>query len=354
MDQALTPNLNPSTSKSKAWQMTQATVDNSLLFIKFLVEHEGVDINGADYDGFAPEGCHYWAEHLRVPVIIAATLERFEIAIYLIERGAQVNARTPKTKETLLHKAAEKGNLEFLNHVLQLSGIEIDPLDSNGETPAVKATRANNRNAVETLLQHGASENIPLPIAVELGCTEIVRVLLDNGADPEQIGQGGRPLLYGAVQAGNGPLVEELLWAGAHDDPATRAYCPALTAAASQGQHSLVQRLLTKGWSPDGDGLDDEHLPPLHTALQYGFTSVATVLLKKGADVNMFDANGIPVVFYAAEFGNMDILEILKDRGADLGINVNGVTAEQKAAERGRTEAVDFFRREVHGPPNAH
>jgi ankyrin repeat protein len=357
MDQALMMNFNPSSNarQSIAWQMTKATVDNSLVFVKYLVDQQGVDVNGADYNGFAPDAeCRYWAENLRAPVIVAATLERFEIAIYLIERGARVDARTPTSHETLLHKAAEKGNFAFLNHVLKLPGIEIDPLDSRMETPAVKATRFNHLSAVEALIRHGASENIPLPVAVAMGRTAIVRLLLETGADPEQIGQGGRPLLYVAATQGNESVVEVLLEAGAHEDPVTRAYCPAMTAATTQGSHHIVQRLLSRGWSPDGDGLDRDHLPPLHTALKYGYTIVATILINNGADVNMLDADGIPVVFYAAELGNVEILTLLQSRGADLNININGVTAQQKAAERGRREAVRFFRRAGRRSPDAH
>ncbi|CAG9986416.1 unnamed protein product [Clonostachys byssicola] len=354
---ALIQNFNHSANvrHTIAWQMTRATIDDSLVFVRYLVEQKGVDVNGADYHGFAPDDeSRYWAEHLRVPVIIAATLERFDIAIYLLENGAQVNERTPRTNDTLLHKAAEKGNLAFLNYVLQLPGLEIDPLNANMETPVMRATRGNHLSAVETLLEHGASEHIPLPIAVEMGRTAIVRLLLNHGADPEQLSQSGRPVLYVAASRGNTSVVEALLEAGAHEDPATRANCPAMTAAATQGQHGIIQRLLAKGWSPDGDGLDRDHLPPLHTALQFGYSIVATILLKNGADVNMLDGNGIPVVFYAAEFGNVEILTLLQSLGADLNININGVTAQQRAAERGRREAVRFFRRVGIQTPDAH
>ncbi|VUC31974.1 unnamed protein product [Clonostachys rosea] len=348
MYQTLMQSSNPSAiiGGSKAWQMTQAALDNDFLLVKYLIEDQRLDVNGADYDGSAPDSCRYLAEQLRVPVIIATTLERFEIATYLLEKGAHVNARTPKTKETLLHKAAEKGNLAFLNLVLELPGIEIDPLDSKCETPAVKAVRTNQLEAVQILLQHGASANIPLPMSVELGRTPFVEVLLDHGADPEQTGHDERPILYIAAQRGNTLIVQALLEAGAHDDPASRACCPALAAAASQGQNLSVQLLLARGWNPDGDGPDAEHLPPLHTALKHGHTHVATHLLKKGADVNMLDASGIPPVFYAAEQGSVLGLNLLKDRGADMHINVNGVTAIQKAKKGGNRHAVRFLRRD--------
>ena len=68
--------------------------------------------------------------------------------------------------------------------------------------------------------------------------------------------------------------------------------------------------------------------------------SVADLLLKRGAQVDLQDSNGTTALLEAAQRGHVQVMDLLLKRGAEVGLaNNDGVTALTAAMRLGKTEA---------------
>ncbi|MFI5720579.1 ankyrin repeat domain-containing protein [Nocardia sp. NPDC051750] len=148
------------------------------------------------------------------------------------------------------------------------AGAPPDETNERGSTPLYQAAVNGSTELVRLLLRHGADPNrpsdpieegLPLCAAACWNHAGVVSALLAGGADPdlpepphpEQRGPGTSPLLWAA---GNGHLetVDLLLAAGADPNiPGTP-----LTRAARRGCYGIVRSLLAHGAEPDH--ADDE------------------------------------------------------------------------------------------------
>lgn len=122
------------------------------------------------------------------PLLVTATAS-VDNELDLIER-----------EETHLHLACKKKCLEEVVRILHQDTGARDVLNyqnSLGETALFLAVKSKSKELVELLLQHGADPNVqkftdeaPIHRACLLGLEDIVRALLDSGADPTLIFKG--------------------------------------------------------------------------------------------------------------------------------------------------------------------
>jgi ankyrin repeat protein len=91
----------------------------------------------------------------------------------------------------------------------------------------------------------------PLLAAVRTGSIEMVRLLLDRGADPNRDTAVWRTPLALATYEGNRPMVELLLDRGAAANPERKRHESAIEMAAWYGHPELVALLLERGADPD-------------------------------------------------------------------------------------------------------
>ena len=85
---------------------------------------------------------------------------------------------------------------------------------------------------------------------------------------------------------------------------------------------------------------------PLHYAASEGHTAIATLLVDKGADVNVIDnLTGSTPLHFASRGGYIAIATLLVEIGADLNAkdNICGLTPLHMAAEKGHTEVVKLL-----------
>ena len=169
-----------------------------------------------------------------------------KIALVLIRKGANVNARRPERLDTPLQFAS---NAEVAR-VLIDHGAEIEALDWSGRTPLHWAAQFGLVDVADLLIQNGAGvdpqENdgsTPLHWAAREGHHEVVRLLLAHGAKPDVKDHESRTPLHFAAWRGKLQAVEELLRAGANPGIRDKSGKTPLHEARATGRREIMERL---------------------------------------------------------------------------------------------------------------
>ena len=204
---------------------------------------------------------------------------------------------------------------------------------------------------VRLLLENGADVNAkselsgrtPLMSAAGIdGKTEIVRLLLENGADVNAADHYGHTALMIAMEGINDSgnqtetVVKLLLEKGADVNAKNKAGNTALHSAAENGfsdyathdgrVEAVVKLLLEKG--ADVNAKANDGGTALMEAAGNGQTGTVKLLLGKGADVNAKANSGMTALMEAASYGPIEIIKLLLENGADVNAkNDSGKTA---------------------------
>ena len=123
------------------------------------------------------------------------------IAALLVESGADVNAKDFADATPIYWASAKEENAApEIFELLIKAGAHLGVVDEIGRTPLHKAVHTT-PEIVELLIKNGVNVNsrtkqgnTPLHVAMIGGDIEIIRVLLDNGADINAAGEMGTPL----------------------------------------------------------------------------------------------------------------------------------------------------------------
>ncbi|XP_017771956.1 PREDICTED: ankyrin repeat domain-containing protein 50 isoform X2 [Nicrophorus vespilloides] len=141
----------------------------------------------------------------------------------------------------------------------------------------------------------------------------------------------GQAALHVASRLGQTEVVKVLLEAGANADQADMDGWTPLRAAAWGGHTEVVELLVIHGCSLDS--MDAENRTALRAAAWSGHEEIVKVLLQNGADVNLTDHEGRTALIAAAYMGHAEIVEHLLDHGADIDhADADGRTALSVAA----------------------
>ena len=173
------------------------------------------------------------------------------------------------------------------------------------------------------------------------GQTELAKVLLDAGANPDLPStiQLHTPLME-AARTGDIALAELLLEKGADLHAVSSTGMTALHFAAAEGSAEMVQLLLRNGAHPNIATTDAPFLniecakgvTPLHLAASAGNAKAMEYLLAAGAYINTPDAEGNTPYFYACTEFDGTCVHLLQAAGADKKHrNKRGNTAELEA-----------------------
>ena len=190
--------------------------------------------------------------------------------------------------------------------------------------------------------------------AIQDGNLEMVRKLLEKGADPNlQDISDGSTLLHYSVAAAKADIVQELITKGAlvnAEDNCKESPLHVATAILHEVDDEkevadlelIVKYLLKAGANPNVKSFYRtlyEPLignTPLHSAANYNNTSMVRELIKYGAMINETTNEQNTPLHVAAMFGGVDAAKVLLQNGANPKLmNTNGETPLHLAAFRG-------------------
>ena len=226
-----------------------------------------------------------------------------------------------------LYCAAAGGN-EAIIETLLSSGLDIDSRDNDGTTPSMVAAAKGQEKTVNLLLSKGADPHIKnfiglnlLHAAAEGGNTShtlIVRSILSfdidiNSKDDES---STTPLMI-AVMENHVEVVKYLLQKGADISLTVGSEKRnALHTASEHGSIAAIELLLSHGLSVNSR--DGKGNTPLMCAAAFGQIESVNCLLKHGADPSLKGKGGWSLLHYAAQSGNVIIIETMLSKGLDI------------------------------------
>ena len=219
----------------------------------------------------------------------------------LIHAGANVNATDDSGRTPLMH-----ADFRAVVQLLAKAGANLDATDKTGRTALMHAART------------------PLIHAARKGNLEVVEALIDCGACVDDSDRHGKTALLFAAEAGHGETVRALVEAA----DAEAKTDTGRTVLMYAGTGEVAQLILDKGVGVTaGDDVG-------RTALIFSATAgVASTLIKAGADVNIADDQGNTPLICASNDGDMELVEVLLDQGADVNASTGlGRTAMMFAA----------------------
>ena len=262
----------------------------------------------------------------------------------LLDAGIDIPC-SGESDPTLLHVAVAEEHVDLTRTVAKQCSEVLNTVSTSyfeEQTPLSLAIGRGNEELVRVLVDAGADPNVEivpdyevgshLAYAVEEGDVEIVRLLLEAGADPNVVETEGAPSyqatpLARAVHNDRADLARVLVEAGAELGTAGDAM---LAAAIINGRAPMVSILVEAG--ADVDGRDAKGRPMLYRAFLGGNANMVGILVEAGANVNATDADGEHILFDAILHGSAEIVEILVEAGADVNVkNQYGDSALDKA-----------------------
>ncbi|KAF0988668.1 hypothetical protein HZS_1980, partial [Henneguya salminicola] len=181
--------------------------------------------------------------------------------------------------------------------------------------------------------------------ALTIGCLsgheEIVKLLINKGANIEHRDKRGYTPLMICSQTGNIKLCKCLINIGAIID----AYCDknkdtSLTIATNNNRLDIVRLLVEKGANIQHQTFNDQ--TPLIISLKNGNKQILQYLLDKGANINTIYQGQTPLMI-ATISEHTNIVRILLERGADATYENNKNTALTLACSYGKTEIVSLL-----------
>lgn len=155
--------------------------------------------------------------------------------------------------------------------------------------------------------------------AIRMGKTEEVKMLLDEGANPNQPFPDGISPLHVAVINNFPNIVDLLVQAKSHVNAtdATTGATP-LHLAALYGRVDIA-KILIKGGA-DVDALMKFNISPLLVAAQFKQTQVAELLLNNKANIKHVDQEGFSALHFSAQNGDEITAKILIGHGAPINL----------------------------------
>ena len=221
-----------------------------------------------------------------------------------------------------IHSAAETGDLDSVKVLLQQDPSRITAVDGGGYTPLHKASYAGQADVVRYLVELGAdldpvssSGSTSLHGAAYYGHQAVVEILIEAGADVNVSNNGGYTPLLSALAGGHTDIARVLIAHGANPNVVTGEGQTVLMMAVQSSNKALTELILSK--NPDLETADSYgRTALLLTARESGSREIAELLVETGANIDAKDKFGSTPLELASWRGFAGIVNLLLDRGA--------------------------------------
>jgi len=255
--------------------------------VKLLVDEYKVDPDGA-VGPLEPRNPDAARER---PLFTAAAHRRTAVVEYLLSKKAAVNARDPVNDATPLLAAVQARADYKLIRLLVDAGGDINAKDRHKSAPLPSAVRYCDYNVVKLLLDRGANPETGLGTAILFRRTAIAELLLERGAPTGAGPDGSAPAIHWAAGRANSPqIIRVLLKHGSEVEERTQFGSTPLHFAAIFGSVDAAEELLTLKANVNDRNLD--RITPLHFAAKFGKPQLVQFLLRHGADADAVDKFG--------------------------------------------------------------
>ncbi|KAF7516376.1 hypothetical protein G7054_g14184 [Neopestalotiopsis clavispora] len=295
--------------------------------LQVLVDH-GADVN-------------VQGEYFSTPLYAASSGGYQEIVQLLIDKGADVDAQGGRY-DTALQAASCKGYYKIVKTLADRGAY----INSRGEfgNALYAASFGGYHETVRILVNCGADVNhqggyfvYALYAAACKGSRETVNVLIENQADVSAV-------LDAAFSNGHAEVVKMLLDQGANLNVANKDGWTPLNTASGNGHIKVVKMLLDKG--ADWAVASKDGWTPLSTASNNGHTEVVKMLLDKGADWAVLSNDAYTPLYSASVCGHLEIVKLLLEKGANVSISTKvRQTAIHAAAFEGHSNVINLLLR---------
>ncbi len=307
----------PAQSDPARTPLLKAVKEGRLNQVRALVD------KGADVNLRTPSGS--------TPLMFAADGNRLDIVRFLLKRGADVNAKNGANNTALIY-ASIKGHTGVSKELLKYKA-DVNVKNINKGDALIFAVLNKKPDMVRILLKSGAKAGeryddgkTALIMAAEEGRTDIVKLLIAGKSDVSAADKNNVTALMIACEKGNADMAEALLNAGADVKKKSKYDETALSKAISGNNERIIRMLAAKVGS-------SERRDALFLAVGVGNLKVIRLLLTENADVNVPGYAGGTLLMRAAE-GDVAVVKFLADTGADVNRkNDAGETALMKAVE---------------------
>ena len=280
------------------------------------------------------------------PALLRATTSGCVEAVqFLLSLGADPNCAS-EDGATPLILACERGSFIMIEELLKAHA-SVNEQDREGKTALMKVCNASvgNEDLVKLLLQSGADVRIQsstgwtaLMYATVRGHSHIVQLLLNEGAAVNAQTRTGVTSLMLACHYSHPDIVPLLLSYGADPNIQDQYNYTALMFACSKQLTSAVELLLAHGADPN---LSNEGGSTALMCACYKYKlsmdpSIPVLLLSAGANLNAVTFNGLTALMIASICGYHAGIKVLLNAKADTNTrNIDGTTALHFASQKG-------------------
>ncbi|KAM9337048.1 transient receptor potential cation channel subfamily A member 1b [Symphorus nematophorus] len=254
----------------------------------------------------------------------------------LLDLGADPNILNMALLSSL-HLAVSHGHNILVELLLSYSATDSNLQGDLGNTPMILACSINNYQALSILIKHGARlclqnklGHFPIHAAAFAGAKKAMEVILKAG---EELGHQAElhinyldksrsSPLHLAVRGGNIEAIRLCIATGAKVDQQQNDRSTPLHLACTQGATEVVKLMLgSVDQVEDIINLTDGACQtPLHRATIFDHTELAEYLISLGADLNSIDCKGNSPLLLATSCGAWKTVTLLLSKGANVNV----------------------------------
>ncbi|MDQ7826348.1 MAG: ankyrin repeat domain-containing protein [Candidatus Eremiobacteraeota bacterium] len=227
-----------------------------------------------------------------------------KVRAYIDANPGLLNEPSAKLLETPLHEAAGMGRLEVVKYLVE-KGADCSLKDSSGHTALEKAIDRGHNDVALFLIEHAGSgkkgmEGTLLHHAAWNGNIEMARLLLEKGTEVNGRDKAGKTALHYAISADYLDVAKLLIEKGADVNSLSAGKENGAKTPLHSARSDKAVRILVRK-DADVNAKDNEGKTPLHYAAE-GHGSAVEELIAGGAEVNARDSLGKTPLYYARNY----------------------------------------------------